>query len=162
MHDAAYRFVADTVRARPIPPGLTVEIGGRNINGTIRSLFPPPFISLDVRSGRGVDVVADGATWMPPTLAVCVVCCEVLEHTPDAAAICAQAFRMLGAGGLFIVTTAGPTRAPHSALDGGALLAGEFYCGVDPAALDVWLTPFRDRLIVEGRAHGDVYALAWK
>jgi dTDP-4-amino-4,6-dideoxygalactose transaminase len=36
------------------------------VNGSIRGLFgDAAFIGVDIRAGRGVDVVADGATWQP-------------------------------------------------------------------------------------------------
>jgi hypothetical protein len=164
MHDAAYTFVADAVRFHGLlrRPGLTVEIGGRNVNGTVRPLFPRPYISIDSRPGPGVDIVADGATWAPSSPAVRVVCCEVLEHTPAAASICRQAYQMLEIAGVFIVTAASPARAPHSALDGGPVRQGEFYRGVDMGRLKVWLAPFQWTAIVEDPAVGDIYGLAWK
>jgi len=45
---------------------------------------------------------------------------------------------MLNAGGVLIVTTASPARAPHSAIDGGALRPGEHYAGVSEDDLMRW------------------------
>lgn len=162
MHASAFQFVRDAVAQAPLRRGLTVEIGGRNINGSVRGLFPGPYLSIDCRPGLGVDVVADGATYVPPTPAVRVVCCEVLEHTTDAPLICRQAYSMLDVSGLFIVTAAGPTRPPHSAHDGGSLRPGEFYRGVSTDDLSRWLGQFERTEIVEQSDVGDVYALAWK
>jgi hypothetical protein len=162
MHDAAFRFVADAVKHYGLRPGLVVEIGGRNINGSVRGLFRPPYLSVDVRPGEGVDIVADGSVFLPPAPAICVVCCEVFEHTAAAPQICAQAHRMLDLTGVFIVTAASLSRAPHSAVDGGPVRAGEFYRGVGRPHLEEWLAPFERYAIVEDDEAGDIYALAWK
>src|SRR5205085_1918817 len=85
------------------------------------------YTGLDLNAGRGVDVVADGTDWQPDEPVDCVVCCECLEHAPDPDAVLANALAMLAPGGVCIVTAAGPTRAPHSGIDGGALREGECY-----------------------------------
>lgn len=143
-------------------PGLVVEIGGKNINGSVRALFGEPYVAVDVRPGPGVDVVGDGATYRPESPASMVVCCEVLEHTPDGAAICANAFEMLESGGVYILTAAGEGRQPHSAVDGGPLPDGEFYANVTRAMLEAWLAPFAGGTIAENQTTGDIYAVAVK
>lgn len=162
MHQNAFNFVAKTVRSTTCPDGLVLEIGGRHINGSIRDLFTEPYIAIDIADGPGVDVVADGATYRPKTKAAVVVCCEVLEHTAKAAAICRNAHRMLKACGVFIVTAASDGRAPHSAVDGGACRRGEFYQNVSPASLRQWLAPFRQRTVTVNHDTHDVYAVAIK
>lgn len=162
MHEAASAFVRQAVQHHGRPDGLVVEIGGKNINGTIRSLFGEPYVSVDIRPGPGVDVVADGATYRPPQTAGAVVCCEVFEHTDAAEAICRNAAAMLRPGGLFIVTAAGEGRAPHSAVDGGLLPAGEFYRNVTEADLLEWLRPFAHVDIRTNPREGDIYAVASK
>jgi hypothetical protein len=62
---------------------------------------------------------------------------------------------------VFIVTTATTGRAPHSAVDGGVLRAGEFYRNVSPEELNTWLGPFGDRTIYTYMPT-DIYALAVK
>jgi hypothetical protein len=143
-------------------PGLVVEIGGKDINGSVRPLFGEPYVAVDVRPGPGVDVVADGATYRPELSAAMVVCCEVLEHTPDGAAICANACAMLEPGGVFFLTAAGEGRAPHSAVDGGPLPEGEFYANVTRPMLEAWLAPFAAGTIAENQTTGDIYAIAVK
>jgi hypothetical protein len=162
VHPAAYQFVADALAAYPLRPGLTVELGGRNVNGSIRGLFPSPYLAVDIRPGVGVDVVADGASWLPPAPAVRVVCCEVLEHTAAAPVLVHQAWRMLDWQGVAYITAAAPSRAPHSALDGGPVRKGEYYRGVSAEMLVAWLTPFERHAVVEDPDAGDVYAIAWK
>ena len=163
MHEAAFRFVERAVADygdRILGP--VVEIGGRNVNGTIRGLFGPDYIATDVAPGLGVDVVADGATYAPPAPAGAVVCCEVLEHTALAEEICANAHRMLAPGGVFIVTAAGRGRGEHSAVDGCNLRAGEFYKNVETVDLEAWLAPFGWSAVEYNPVARDVYAVAIK
>lgn len=130
MHNAAWAFVAGAVSSLDLT-GDVLEIGSRDVNGTVRSLFRDArsYTGIDVSPGPGVDVAADGASFDPGTNYDVVVCCEVLEHARDAAGVIANALRLLKPGGKLIVTCAGPTRVPHSN-DGGALKAGEYYRNV--------------------------------
>lgn len=162
MHAEAYDYVARTLTGRVLPVGLTVEFGGRNINGTIRQLFAAPYVSVDAVPGPGVDVVANAATYEAPQPAACVVCCEVLEHTDEAEAICYNAHHLLEPGGVFLVTAAGEERVPHSAIDGGPLRAGEYYRNVSRGDLAMWLEAFADVTITENGSAGDIYAVAVK
>lgn len=132
MHDAAREWVAThTVTAK-----VVVDVGGRNVNGTVRDLFPgSDYTAIDIHDGPGVDVVGDFLDWAPPRKADCVVCTEVAEHSPQWREIIAHAAEILKVGGLFIFTAAGPGRAPHSAIDGGTLRDGEHYENVSPDAL---------------------------
>ncbi len=162
MHPAAYRFVAAIVSAGQVPPGPVVELGGRDVNGSIRGLFWSPYVSVDVEPGPGVDVVADAATYVPPTPPACVVCCEVLEHAVTAPVIVSNAGAMLQPGGLLIVTAAGAGRAPHSAVDGGPLRPGEYYRNVEANDLLCWLAGFDQVRVTTNRPAGDIYATARK
>ena len=162
MHPAAYRFVASIVSAGQVPPGLVVELGGRDVNGSIRGLFWGSYVSVDLAPGPGVDVVADAATYTPPAPAACVVCCEVLEHAPTAPAIVANAAAMLQPGGLLIVTAAGDGRAPHSAVDGGPLRDGEYYANVTPGDVGGWCAGLEQVRVWTNRRAGDIYATARK
>lgn len=135
MHSAAYHWVAACV-ADAGPFVSVVEYGGRDINGSVRPLFrAAEYTSLDLEHGPGVDVVADAATWRPDEPVECVVCCEVFEHHPDWDALVVAAYDSLVDGGTFIVTAAGPGRAPHSAVDGGHVRDWEHYANVDPSDL---------------------------
>jgi SAM-dependent methyltransferase len=171
MHDAARAYVRGILETVPLRVGPVLEIGGRDINGSIRPLFGGigPYASIDLRDGRGVDLVADVCTLDPRNTALrlfgrksvaCVVCCEVLEHATEPGEICRWAHRVLMPGGLFIVTAANPDRFEHSGIDGGPLRRGEHYAGVTTKALTSWL-----RLFATARtttAGADIYAVAWK
>ncbi|MEV6879739.1 methyltransferase domain-containing protein [Amycolatopsis sp. NPDC051128] len=136
MHQQAYEWVdrhADADAAR------VLDIGGRNINGTIRDRFPgaTEYVVLDIVEDAGVDIVADAATWRPDERFDAVVCAEVFEHTPVWREICLTVAVVLEPGGQFIATMAGPGRAPHSAMDGGPeLRPGEHYGNIDPDELE--------------------------
>lgn len=163
MHPAAYQYVADAVARLPQRPRSVVEIGSRFINGGIRSLFRgAAYTGIDIVAGPGVDIVADGATWQPPAPVDVVVCCEVLEHTPKAPLIIANAARMLTPGGCLIVTAAGPGRAPHSAIEGGPLRKDEYYRNVTHDELHYWLhrANFNTFTIDTDEAAGDIRAVA--
>lgn len=133
MHNEAF----DWVRQHAVPGVDVLDIGGRDINGSTRSLFPgSSWTTLDILPGAGVDVVADASTWVPDREYDVVVCTEVFEHTPSWPQICATSFKACRPGGLFIATMAGPGRPEHSAIDGGwQLHPGEYYGNVDPVEL---------------------------
>lgn len=159
MHSEAY----DYVQSVSVPDGAVLEIGARNINGSVRGLFPGrPYVGIDIAPGPDVDVVADGSAYAPEAPPAVVVCAEVLEHAENAAAICAQAHRVLSPGGVFIVTAAGDGRAPHSCIDGGQLRDGEYYANVSAHQLAGWLSGFADVQIRENPAAKDIYATAIK
>lgn len=163
MHDAAYAYVREAVRTTTVPDGPVVEIGARNINGTVRDLFPGrSYVGVDDVPGDGVDVVANGAEYQPPTPPAIVVCTETLEHTSEAEAICRQVARILAPGGVFIVTAAGDGRAPHSAIDGGPLRPGEYYDNVGADQLRQWLSDFDHVRIQINPGPGDIYATAMR
>jgi hypothetical protein len=135
MHPEAYSWVERFKTFRRV---AVLDIGGRDINGTVRNLFPnADYVALDIRAGDGVDIVADAASWTPDRAYDVVVCCEVFEHTNVWPEICATAFKALASGGMFIVTCAGPGRGAHSAVDGQFHLhPGEHYGNVTAAELE--------------------------
>jgi SAM-dependent methyltransferase len=140
-----------------------LEIGSRDVNGSVRPLFPGRrYIGSDIEPGDGVEIVASGAAVTLPEPAAVIVTTETLEHTPDGEAICRNAYRLLQHGGVFIVTCAGIGRIPHSAVDGGPLRAGEFYANVSEADLWAWLSDFAEVSIEENPEAGDIYATAVK
>lgn len=146
MHPEAMSWVAEHATSDPV---AVLDLGGRNINGTVRGLFPSadPYVSLDLVADSGVDVVADASTWAPDREYDVVVCCEVFEHTPVWPQIIATAYEALKPGGRFILTTAAPGRPEHSAVDGRQLRPGEHYANIDPEDL---------RTVLEGCGFADI------
>lgn len=155
MHQAAYEWVAQhAVGARRV-----LDIGGRNINGTVRPLFPnAEYVTVDLHGGPGVDVVGDVCNFWPRAKFDVTVCCEVLEHAENWRGILAAAHRLTRKGGMLIVTAAGPGREPHSGIDGGRLRGGEHYENITPEALAAALADWDE---VEADTTGeDVRAVA--
>ena len=134
MHKEARDYVARFATDAAID---VVEIGSRNINGTVRDLFPNArWYGIDLYEGPMVDEVADAATWQPAEPVDLVVSCEVFEHAESWRQIIANTRTMLRPGGRIVVTAAGPRRATHSGVDGGSQLhPGEYYGNVEPLSL---------------------------
>jgi SAM-dependent methyltransferase len=87
------------------PQGPVLEVGGLNVNGTVRDLFPQEgYLSLDKRPGLGVDVVADICNADFDSTFNTVVCCETLEHIERPWEAFNAMRRVLADGGLFIGT----------------------------------------------------------
>lgn len=160
MHAEAYEYVRRTAADRTW--GSVVEIGGRHINGGVRDLIQTEsYTALDLYDGPGVDVVADCRHWSPPAPVDLVICCEVLEHADDPAAVVAAGISYLAKGGRIVITAASLGRRPHSTYDGAAVRDGEHYGNVDPADLREWLGGARgllSRVELIERAGVDVYA----
>lgn len=162
MHTEAYTWVKEHA-----PDAQSVlDIGGRDVNGTVHDLFPNAtvYTVLDAMPGDNVDIVADASTWTPDRQYDVVVCCEVFEHTAVWREICTTAYLGLRPGGTFIATMGGPGRAPHSAVDGGHILQpGEHYGNVDPDDLHRTLTVIGFEGITVDQQHhpmADVRAVA--
>jgi SAM-dependent methyltransferase len=137
------------------------DVGGGPTVGTVDGLTAARWADV------GVDISAQPVSVSQRTNADTVVCCETLEHAPEAGAICHNAHRLLRAGGVFICTAAGEGRAPHSGIDGGPIRAVdtdgslEFYRNVSRDELRDWLLPFGFALIDTSNP-GDIYAIAVK
>jgi hypothetical protein len=161
VHSQAYEFIASKA-ATLGRVGFVLEIGSRNVNGSVRGLFDAGrYVGLDILPGVGVDIVADGADYVPDVPPDVVVCCEVLEHAPSAASIVAHAVSLVTPGGVVLLTAAGPERQPHSAIDGGPVRVGEHYRNISVGDLESWLAECEHSVLHDPHA-GDVYAMAVK
>lgn len=164
MHDHAWNAVAQMLQTLPAPTRV-LEIGAHNINGSVRPLFAGcAYWGIDVVGGPDVDEVASGVDYTPRETPDCVVCCEVLEHTPEARAIVANMARIVAPGGAVIVTCAGEGRAPHSAVDGCALRPGEYYRNVTRDELLDWMhaAGLREVYVEHFPGRGDLYGCGVK
>lgn len=141
-----------------------LDIGGRDVNGTNRDAFPAVtrWLTVDLREGPAVDLVADAAELDLPVTFDVIICTEVLEHAERWRDIVARAAAHLSDPGKLIITCAGPGRDPHSGIDGGEIQDGEHYCNVSAAEL-------ADVLVAAGltveechTAGTDTQAVAWK
>lgn len=160
MHMAAWSWIAKCVRDVG-PFASVVELGGRNVNGSVRDLFgEAAYLAVDIADGPGVDVVADCRSWEPGRTFAAVVCCEVFEHCEGWRDIARTAYRACAPGGAVMLTMAGPGRAPHSGIDGMQVRSGEFYANVSPADLDATLNACGFVSVIVVNEGYDVYALA--
>lgn len=139
MHSSVLYYVGQAV-ARYGPFATVCEIGSRDINGGVRTLFGgAQYVGVDVIPGNDVEVVANFATWETDLRFDCIVSTSTLEHTPDGEAIIANAAKLLNRPGVLIVTCAGPGWGAHSAIDEGPIRPDEFYENVDVETLDGWV-----------------------
>lgn len=163
MHAEAYAF-AERVLARLSVTGHVLEIGSRNLNGSVRPLFAAAasYTGIDLQDGPGVDVQADGATYEASVAPSVIVCMEVLEHTPVASTLIQHAAEVLVPGGWLLLTCATDPRAAHSGHDGGPLRNGEHYRNIAPLELRDWLASAGLEIVLEEvhEDRGDLYTLA--
>lgn len=132
MHEQAFSWVA---QFRTTEDLAVLDIGGRDLNGSTRPLFPnaSPYHVLDILPGPGVDFVADAADWRPDAVKPydLVVTTETFEHTARWPEIIKTAWDVLRPGGWMIFTCAGPGRPPHSGVAAKwDLDPGEWYANV--------------------------------
>jgi len=138
MHPAVYEWVGKFATDEPVS---VLDLGGRDVNGTCRPLFPnaAPYVVIDLIQAADVTIVGDAAKWNPNRRYDVVLSTEVFEHTSRWPEMCATARRALAPGGVFVVTCAGPGRAPHSGVDGEQVRDGEWYANVNPDDLELML-----------------------
>lgn len=92
-----------------------LDIGSRNVNGTMRHLFAEPksYVGVDREAGVGVDIVGEGQSVEFLTNFDVSISCEVFEHTPHYLDIFRNMVRLTRPGGLVIFTCAGKGRPEH-------------------------------------------------
>jgi SAM-dependent methyltransferase len=136
MHAATAGFVARVIETKDRDFGgpftSVFEIGSRNVNGSVRSLFGPEvsFMGIDVIEGPGVDLVADGREFVGARTVDCVLCVNTVEHVQDWPKIVANAYDMLAPGGWLILTAPSDPFPSHSGVDGLHVRPGEWYQNV--------------------------------
>lgn len=117
MHDEQTAFVASIKRLYPhfFTGQRVLEIGSRNINGTVRALFDAPaqYVGVDCTAGDGVDMVCLAHEYQPPQLFDVVISCEAFEHDPHFRRTLPHILSLLRHQGLFVATCAGPAREEH-------------------------------------------------
>lgn len=151
--------------------GPVLEVGSRYVNGSARELAPPglEWVGVDLRAGRGVDLVVDACAEAGLTLyaehwppAATLACMETLEHTSDPEALLRNLWRCGEPGALLVLTTAGDRRLPHSGIDGLQLRRSEPYQNFTAAQLGDLLESagFVQVKLQIGRDGLDLYASA--
>lgn len=146
MHEAVLSWIG---QFRSVDDLAVLDIGGRDLNGSPRMMFPNanPYHVLDLHPGPNVDIVADAASpaavgaHIAPDTYDLVICTEVFEHTPHWSEILQVAYAMLRPGGWLLFTCAGPGRPVHSGITAvWELSPGEHYANVSPEDLRAELT----------------------
>lgn len=142
-----------------------LDLGGRDINGGIRDLFPASteWTGVDIVPGPGVDIVRDCTLGWPDFLPKfdVVVCTEVLEHVEkwwDLVRTCSQA---LDTHGILFITAASEGRRPHGASGEMWPPPGEWYRNVLGGELDeVFGELFHYSSVTYNPNPGDIYGWA--
>lgn len=116
VDDFVMAFVRKHVVMGNLRSGSTLEVGSLDVNGSPRQFFDGDYIGLDMRPGKGVDVVAMAAH-MPFADAQfdTVVCTEMLEHDPTPWFTFPEMARVLKTGGTLILSTRAWNYPPHDA-----------------------------------------------
>lgn len=116
MHNSVRQFVKDVRKEYPRKFRLrkVLEVGSRQINGTIRDLFwLCDYTGLDIMKGKGVDVVCPVDYYTSKSGFEVVISCEMLEHSETWERDLRAMYDLLAPGGLLILTCAAPHRAEH-------------------------------------------------
>jgi SAM-dependent methyltransferase len=169
MHEAAFEAVqrfSRTVALNGIE-GRALDLGGRDVNGTVHSLFPQVrWDVVDIEPHPSVSIVADVTTWTAPIAEWdLVVSTETIEHVQRWWKILQVAHRALRSGGFLILTGGSTGRGPHSCTGVVPVPEGEWYGNVAPGdlyntALDAGFeAPYVE---YNPAPHFDVYMLAQK
>jgi SAM-dependent methyltransferase len=85
-----------------------LEVGSRNVNGSVREFFRGAYTGMDMQDGNGVDVVAraDKIPFKARSFQV-VACTEMLEHDPYPWKSIPEMARVLAPGGILLLTCRG-------------------------------------------------------
>jgi len=97
------RITLDRFIAAHATTALTLDIGAQN--GPYAALFPRR-VALDIKPGRGVQVIGDAQLLgIGSQTVAAILCTEVLEHLPEPQRAIDEMFRVLQPGGSLVLTT---------------------------------------------------------
>lgn len=101
-------YVSSWVEELNLSTKSTLEVGSYDENGTVRPLFLGPYIGMDIRPGRGVDLVCSSAhiPFHNGEFGV-VVSTEMLEHDEKPWRTVPEMARVTRSGGYVILTARG-------------------------------------------------------
>lgn len=95
MSPAVFEWFRGTIARHSLRGRRVVEIGSRNINGSVRPLFEASaYVGVDRIPGPGVDVVSEGGRFLCGSIETfeVVVMAAVLEHTENPVQLCRDAY----------------------------------------------------------------------
>lgn len=112
MTEEILQWVQNVARPHIPFPGRVLEIGSRNVNGSVRSLFTDAkeYIGIDMEDGEGVDIVMNAHDIYKKFDAHSfdvVICCECLEHDITFWETVKMIHGVIKFGGAIIITTPG-------------------------------------------------------
>jgi SAM-dependent methyltransferase len=123
VHESVIAFVRSH-RERIKAPVL--EVGSYNVNGSVRSLCPTPYLGVDIVDGPGVDAVIDAYKPLPFESGsfATVISTEMLEHALAPTESLAEMVRVLAPDGLLLVTARGNGFPHHNPPDRWRFMPG--------------------------------------
>lgn len=115
MHESVMEWIGQRISAFGLADASTLEVGSLNVNGSVRKFFHGPYVGVDMRAGRGVDVVGSAdALPFPVASFDVVVSTEMLEHDPSPWRSLNEMGRVLRPGGHLLITTRGNGFGEHN------------------------------------------------
>lgn len=109
---ACIEFARANLHPADVQRAAVVEIGSRDVNGSVRSLVnalgPASYIGIDLQAGTGVDEICDASALVPRfgrDAFDLLISTELLEHVRDWRAVISQFKQVLKPGGRLLVTT---------------------------------------------------------
>jgi glycosyltransferase involved in cell wall biosynthesis len=116
VHLSVLDFVARALTRGDIADRDVLEVGSRDVNGSVRPLVtelePKSYLGVDVEEGPGVDLLV-AAEDLEPNSADVIVTTEMLEHARDWRGAIRGIKRALRSDGLLILTTRAPGFPRH-------------------------------------------------
>lgn len=118
MHESVQRWGRYVIDRYQLAGCNMLELGARNVNGSLRGLFTATVLGVDLQPGPGVDLVATAAdlpfeTGQWPV----IVCTEMLEHDPAPWLSVPEMARVLAPGGHLLLTCRGIGFGVHNPPD---------------------------------------------
>ncbi len=111
-HSSVHEFFRTQVSASDIAGRTVLEVGSRDVNGTVRphlvALGPRAYVGVDVAAGSGVDRLCDVASLAAEFAGSpfdVVVTTEMLEHVRDWRVAIANLKQVVAPSGLLLLTT---------------------------------------------------------
>ena len=109
MHKSVLDWAGPKVRELGIGSSSVIEVGSRNVNGSVREFFNGGwYVGVDMQDGTGVDMVArgDNLPFDDATFDV-AISTEMLEHDPFPWLTIPEMARVVRPGGYVILTCRG-------------------------------------------------------
>ena len=121
MHRSVLEFAHAVLSPAEVEDKLVLEVGARNINGTLRDVIQPLkprlYIGIDIQDGPGVDLVLDvldAPRVLRPGGFDVVLCAGTLGYIDDWGGALKAMMTLLRRGGVLLLTARGPDFARHT------------------------------------------------